>query len=357
MTVIKTLTLSTLMLFLLACDDDGIPADPELRDYSALFSALPTKASYPADNPYNEYKDILGEFLFWDPILSGNQNIACASCHHPDLGWADGRPLSVGSDGLGLGSNRIGAQVTPFHSPTILNVAFTGLTLQSDPNEFVSGGYFWDLRADTLEKQALEPIKNPTEMLGFDISPQDIMNEIVLRLQAIPEYVVLFEAAFEEQDAINEENIAKAIANFERKIIGSNSLFDRFLNGDTEAFNENQIIGINKFIDGGCARCHSGPMLSDNTIHANEIVLGDEALRTPTMRNLSFTAPYMHDGSQASLIDAIAVYEERGDLQVTLDDSDFADIETFLLTLDADTFYREIPLYVPSGLTVGGDIH
>lgn len=123
----------------------------------------------------------------------------------------------------GIWPNRQGSQVTPLHSPSILNVAFTGLTQGTNQDGFISGAYFWDLRAPTLEEQALGPIKNPTEMLGFNESEQNIMAEIVMRLQAIPEYVDLFEQAFDGPNVINENNIAKAIATFERKVISSNT--------------------------------------------------------------------------------------------------------------------------------------
>ena len=87
-------------------DDASLPSDSELRDYSNIFSALPEQTIYSTNNPYSHEKETLGELLFWDPILSGWQNIACASCHHPKFGWADGRAFSIGSDGIGLGSER-----------------------------------------------------------------------------------------------------------------------------------------------------------------------------------------------------------------------------------------------------------
>ena len=331
-------------------------SDAQPRDYSNTFKPL-TSSLYPSNNPYNESKEQLGEFLFWDPILSGDQNTSCASCHHPDFGWADGRAFSIGSDGIGLGPARYGFEVTPIHSPTIMNVAFTGITNDVTTDNFVSGGYFWDLRASTLEEQALGPIKNPVEMLGYNISEQEIMAEIVSRLRAIPEYIELFEQAFTESDAINSENIVKALATFERKITTQNTRFDLFLAGEQTILTEQEIIGLNKFIDGGCSRCHMGPMLSDNLLHIGEAIIGEDVVRTPSLRNITYTAPYMHDGSRARLLDAIAAYENRGDIEVTIGEDDFADIEAFLRTLNTDNFYKGIPTTVPSGLTVGGDIN
>jgi cytochrome c peroxidase len=343
---------------LLGCENPGgIEGDAQIRDYSDTFTPLPVKSIYPRSNPYNITKERLGELLFWDPILSGDQNTSCASCHHPDFGWADGRALSIGSDGIGLGPTRYGFEVTPIHSPTIMNVAFSGVTNNEAIADFVSGGYFWDLRADSLEEQALGPIKNPVEMLGYNTSEQEIMAKIISRLQAIPEYVELFDTAFTSTNAISSENIAKAISTFERKIISPNTRFDQFLSGDILALSQEEIIGLNKFIDSGCARCHSGPMLSDNQLHEGEAIIGDEVVRTPSLRNISYTAPYMHDGSRLTLIDAIADYENRNDIEVNINEGDFTDIERFLKTLDTVNFYQEKPDIVPSGLTVGGDIY
>lgn len=343
---------------LLGCENpEGIEDDAQTRDYSTIFTPLTSKIIYPPNNPYSETKERLGELLFWDPILSGDKNTSCASCHHPDFGWADGRMLSIGSDGIGLGPQRYGFQVTPIHAPTIMNVAFTGIKNNESDNSFVSGGYFWDLRADTLEEQSLGPIKNPVEMLGYNNNEQDIMANIVERLRLIPEYVTLFEQAFGIIEAVSSENIVKAIATFERKIISPNTRFDRFLSGEQSIFTQQEIIGLNKFIDGGCARCHVGPMLSDNILHLGEAIIGTDIVRTPSLRNISYTAPYMHDGSRVRLIDAIADYENRGDIEVTIGEDDFGDIEAFLRTVNTDNFYKGIPTTVPSGLTVGGDIN
>lgn len=352
------LSLITICISLIGCEaPEGINDDAQVRNYSNTFTPLPSEPLYPENNSYNETTERLGELLFWDPILSGDQNVSCASCHHPDFGWADGRQLSIGSDGIGLGPARYGLEVTPIHSPTIMNVAFTGITNNETTESFVSGGYFWDLRASTLEEQALGPIKNPIEMLGYTIREQEIMAVIVKRLKAIPEYVELFSQAFTVNDPINSENIAMAIATFERKIISPKTRFDSFMSGEQTALSEQEIIGLNKFIDGGCARCHVGPMLSDNLLHDGEAIIGDEVVRTPSLRNISYTAPYMHDGSRATLIDAIADYEDREDIEVNIGEGDFDDIAAFLRTLDTENFYQGKPHNVPSGLTVGGDIY
>jgi len=239
-----------------------------------------------------------------------------------------------------------------------MNTAFTGLTAAHESNiAFSSGPFFWDLRAETLTEQATGPIKNPVEMLGYNFDADNIMAEIISRLNQNNEYSYLFELAFGDDNPITEENIAKALATFQRKIISPNSRFDQFLLGDTQVFNEKEIIGLNKFIDGGCADCHNGPLLSNNTIDFDKIVIDKFApVRPPSLRNITQTATYMQDGSRRSLGSAIGLYEDRGDLGVSAGEGDFDDIEVFLRTLDSPV-YSDIPTYVPSGLPVGGDIH
>lgn len=346
------------IFFLTGCEENEPTSnDSETRDYSNLFSALPEQIIYPTDNPYSEEKEKLGELLFWDPILSGAQNVACASCHHPNFGWADGRAFSIGSDGVGLGPERYGNETTPIHSPSIINMAFTGLTVDTPLSEFASGPYFWDLRATSLEEQAIGPIKNPVEMLGYHYSETEIFDEIKYRLTNIPEYAELFNTAFEGSDVITESNIAKALATFQRKIITNNSRFDLFLRGDISTLSENEIIGLNKFIDVGCADCHNGPLLSDNQIRQDEKVIETlDAVRTPSLRNISQTAPYMQNGSQMTLNDAISLYEDREDLGVNINEGDFDEIEAFLRSLNSPV-YDHIPERVPSGLPVGGNIN
>ena len=342
---------------LAGCEEPGASGGTPEEPYTNFFTPLPQAAIFPADNLFSEEKRALGEFLFWDPILSGRMNVACASCHHPDHGWADGRLTSIGVDGIGLGPNRSGVLATPFHSPSILNVAFTGIQETQPPPGFVSGGYFWDLRVGTLEEQAIDPIKSQVEMRSSDFLEEEIMPEIVFRLSLIPEYQDLFSAAFAGPDPISEENIAKALATYQRTLITQPTRFDSFLAGDESALTDAEVTGLNKFINAGCTDCHAGPMLADNLIDTTKPVIRDKpSVRTPTMRNVELTAPYMHDGSRETLRRAIAIYEERNDLDVTLEEEDFGDIERFLKTLTDNDFPRQVPGYVPSQLPVGGDI-
>lgn len=354
-----TLFLVMLPILLTGCGGNGgdTPEEIEGLTYTDFFSAIPEQPIYPMSNPYSREKEALGELLFWDPILSGDMDVACASCHHPDHNWADGRVLSIGVNGSGLGPARTGDSSTSFHAPTVLNVAFTGIENTVVTENFISGGYFWDLRADTLEEQSLGPIKNEIEMRGNVFSEDEILPEVIRRLNDNTEYVALFAAAFPESDPISDKNIASALATFQRKLITGRTRFDDFLAGDELALNGNEIEGLNTFINSGCVNCHFGPMLSDFSIHQDQPVLrGLQAVRTPGLRNVADTAPYMHNGSRVTLAEAIAEYEERNDLDVTMNEGDIDGIEAFLQTLSNNEFYSDIPVEVPSGLSVGGNI-
>ena len=346
------------LLFLAACDDgDGASGATPAMPYTEFFVAMPREAVYPVDNPYSSAKESLGELLFWDPILSGNIDVACASCHHPDHAWADGRVLSIGVGGVGLGPDRQGLAQTEFHSPSVLNVAFTGIDNRPIDPSFVSGRYFWDLRADTLEDQALEPILSAVEMRGDLFTEEEIVPEIIRRLQEIPAYVQLFEDAFGKGPVITADNISKSLATFQRGLITQRTRFDDFLDGNEEALTGREITGLNKFINGGCVDCHSGSMLSDFAIDEDKpIIRGLASVRTPSLRNVELTAPYMHNGSRASLNSALSLYDDRGDLDVAFDeDDDRGQIAAFLRTLTTPDFYRDVPSSVPSNLPVGGD--
>ncbi|GJM30119.1 MAG: cytochrome-c peroxidase [Cyclobacteriaceae bacterium] len=351
--------------------------------------ALPMKVLEPMDNPGTVQKIRLGKLLFYDPILSGNRDVACATCHHPDNGYAEFLDISIGVNGSGLGSRRRFNQPNniPFvkrNSQSILNTAFNGIDVinRYDP---VEAPMFWDLRTRSLESQALEPIKALEEMRGAHFSEQEMLDEVVRRLKGIREYQELFEKAFGTGGEISEENIGKAIASFERTLVTTNSRFDKYLRGDREAISISEKEGFEIFKQAGCPNCHNGAMFSDFKPHvlgtpANHKLTEPDggvdstfAFRTPTLRNLRFTAPYMHNGSLPSLIRVLEFYEdisfgksqhpmvtkaqfdplvEELDLKVR----DMAPIISFLNTLNDDDFDREIPQRVPSGLPVGGNI-
>jgi len=346
-------------------------------------AALPPSAPSPADNPTTAKKVELGRLLFWDPILSGHQDVACATCHHPDFGYGDGLALSIGVGGKGLGPFRQTADtgLVPRNSPTVLNTGFNGWVDANQPPDPMRAPMFWDSREESLEAQALGPIESDVEMRGDAYPMEEAVARVVARLAQIPEYATLFAEAFGEAPsvAVSERNLGRAIAAFERHLSQPNSPYDRWLAGDDRALTPSQRRGLDAFHDVGCTNCHSGPMFSDFQHHRLGVPEqpgvadagdGSGRFRTPTLRNIALTGPYMHGGQLATLDDVLEFYEDidadggDGPAQnvlspqlrgFDLEDGDMDDIEAFLRAL-TDDFDREIPASVPSGLTPGGDI-
>ena len=206
----------------------------------------------------------LGKTLFWDPILSGNKDVACATCHHPANGYADNLDISIGVGGVGLGINRhfLNPSTGVFNkrnSQTILNTVFNGMDVNGnyDPS---NAPMFWDSRVKSLENQSLEPIKTLEEMRGTRFTEKNALDSVVARLKNIPEYQLLFKNAFGASQAITSDNISVAIAAFERTLTANNSPFDRFKRGERTAMNALEIQGMNAFQTAGCAGCHTGSM-------------------------------------------------------------------------------------------------
>lgn len=272
------------------------------------FGALPQTVREPADNPGTPEKIALGKLLFYDPILSGDKDVACATCHHPTFGYSDGLDLPIGVGGEGQGSSRHFSRADgpiPFtkrNAPTLLNVAFNGIDTAGhyDP---VTAPMFYDLRVASLEAQSLMPIIQFEEMRGTGFTPASIMDSVVARLRAIPTYRTEFATVFGEKDAVTIQNLGKAIAAFERTLLANNAPFDRYQRGDKSALTDAQKRGRVLFIENGCNTCHNGPMFSDYKTHVLGVVdnkkLGfsdkgkDDTygFRTPTLRNIALTAP------------------------------------------------------------------
>ncbi|WP_026810397.1 cytochrome-c peroxidase [Arenibacter latericius] len=364
--------------------------NPEPVRQIPTVAALPTEIKFPADNPNSVDKEDLGKVLFYDPILSGGMDVSCASCHHPSTGYAEFLDLSIGANGKGLGSKRVfnTPNTIPLmkrNSPTILNTAFNGITdkYEYDP---VKAPMFWDDRVKSLEDQALEPIKTLEEMRGNHFDKSEILQEVTQRLKNIPEYRDLFNKAFGDHVSIDSIHIAKAIAAFERTLIANNSRFDQYMNGDLDAISRSEKEGFALFKSVGCINCHNGPMFSDYKLHVLGVpenskldtpdsgVDSSYAFRTPTLRNLRFTAPYVHNGSFRDLRQVLEFYEDISfgktrnpnvskemfdplvrELQLSV--KDMSRIISFLNTLNDPDFDTDIPEKVPSGLPVGGNIH
>jgi cytochrome c peroxidase len=357
---------------------------------------LPVEMPVPPGNPGTAERVALGRLLFWDPILSGNKDVACATCHHPAFGYSDALDLSIGTNGTGLGAARTtrpGQPARPVkrNSQTVLNTAFNGLTSDRPANP-LDAPMFWDLRVRSLEAQALEPLKAAEEMRGDAYPESRAVGEVVARLAAIPEYRRLFGRAFGGASQVTDVNLGHALAAFERTLVAANSPFDRYMRGDTTAMTPDQIAGMERFQSTGCVNCHSGPMFSDFATHVLGVpdnarlpesdagVGGTFAFRTPTLRNLVSTAPYMHNGTFATLDDVLNFYVrisrgggrrggggprgvnpnvERTQIdplarQLAMRGRGQREIVAFLRALDDPAFDKSIPDRVPSGLSVGG---
>ena len=359
--------------FLVSCRPDSL----SLVEVNDRFGSLPQEVIDPPDNFSTPEKIELGRLLFWDPILSGNKDVACATCHHPDFDYAEQLQLSIGVGGHGLSSHRSDGILVKRNSMTILNTAFNGIdaSLIYDPSETVQ---FWDNRSQSLEEQALEPILSREEMRGDAFAEEVALDSIVARLMAIPSYRLKFEESFSNNE-ITADKIAKAIAAFERSLIANNSRFDQYVNGDETALTSKELKGMAAFTEGGCVACHNGPMFSDYELHVLGVPLNDQLtevddgagnheFRTASLRNLSNTGPYMHNGVFETLEDVLDFYDEFDNSSVSdsqrdplLDDLEIPDrheddIIAFLKSLSDGDFDRKIPEAVPSGLKVGGNI-
>lgn len=356
-------------------------------DDVSMLAALPERAPEPADNPPTPDKVELGRLLFFDPLLSGQRDVACATCHHPDFGYAELLPVSIGVNGEGTATHRHFREPNDIplvkrNSQSVLNTAFNGLTHGQTVGP-EQAPMFWDLRVSSLEKQALEPIRAFEEMRGHTYPQHVALDSVVARLRSIAEYRKRFGRAFGGNETITSEHLAKALAAYERTLVATNSRFDQFMRGDKTALSGSEQEGLQLFLKAGCAKCHNGPMFSDFKLHTMGVAdspllpasdAGPNnryAFRTPTLRNLSRTAPYMHNGTIQTLQHVLTFYEDlRGNPvanpHVTRDQLDpltkhlrveFRDISTiieFLNTLNDDTFDRTIPRRVPSGLPVSG---
>jgi cytochrome c peroxidase len=259
----------------------------------------------PPDNPITDAKAALGKRLFFDPILSSDRSVSCATCHDPERAFADSKALAVGVFG------RVGKR----HSPALVNRGF-GRT------------HFWDGRSASLEDQVLQPIVDPNEM---DLS----IDDAVARLAADDIYTAEFSAVFNR--AIVKEDVAKALATFLRTIRSGDSAYDRFVGGEPEALTAEQQRGLQIFrTRARCTICHLEPLFTDEQFHNTGVAwrpAGGEdpggflddgryavsklerdrgRFKTPTLRDAARTAPYMHDGSLATLDDVVEFYNQGG---------------------------------------------
>ena len=348
--ILKNGVYGILILAVTACmsdDSSNYMATPAALDIPPFFESSILPPEIPRDNPLTVEGIALGKALFYDPILSANNTQSCASCHLQSGGFSDPNQFSVGIDGS-LGTR---------NSMPLFNLAWNR-----------RGPFFWDGRAATLEEQIFEPVTNPIEMANT-------WPNAVAALQNSGTYPELFDAAF-GSTAIDSVKVSKAIAQFVRTLISGNSKFDRYLNGQ-EDLSEAEERGMNIFLDetrGDCFHCHGNPMnplWTDNRFHNNGLdeffvdrglgaVTGDPRddglFRTPSLRNLSFTAPYMHDGRFNTLDEVIDHYSEglvysetvspllkkvsEGGVGLTPEEK--SDLKAFLLSLSDPSFTTDL---------------
>ncbi|MCG3177103.1 MAG: Cytochrome c551 peroxidase [Candidatus Omnitrophica bacterium] len=293
----------------------------------------------PEDNPITPEKVELGKLLYFDKRISMDGTISCASCHHPSKGWADDKPTSLGVDGKTGNRN----------SPTVINTAFNYVQ-------------FWDGRASSLEEQAVGPMANPVEMAHT-------LEGVEQRIAVIEGYKPYFKAAFGDE-TVTIDRIAKAIASFERTVLSGNSKWDRHLAGDTAALSDAAKRGLELFEGkANCAQCHNGFNLTDGVFHnlgvgmnkpepdlgryeQTRVEKDKGAFKTPTLRDITRTAPYMHDGSQKTLEEVMDLYNKGGEPNAWLDPKmvplnltpeEISDIIEFMKSLEGDWRPMEEP--------------
>jgi cytochrome c peroxidase len=300
---------------------------------------LPTSIPMPATNLSYKAKVELGKQLYFDGRLSKSGAISCAFCHNPGTGFADPRQTSIGIGG-GVGGRQ---------SPTVYNTAFNSLQ-------------FWDGRSDSLEEQAIGPIQNPIEM-------GETHDTAVSKLKKIKGYQKQFQTVFGTD--VNLQGAAEAIAAYERTIISTNSAFDKYVAGDSKAMDESAVRGMALFKGKArCILCHNGPNFTDNQFHnlgvpqvgprnedlgrydVTKAEKDKAAFKTPTLRSIIETAPYMHDGAFKTLEEVVAFLNAGGGANpnlsrfvkpLNLTPDEHADLVTFLKALTGEPIPFQFP--------------
>ena len=342
--------------------DDG---SCELRNLYQFYDSLQdmgvggTQTALPAHRDGFTPKQIdLGRFLFFDPALSGDGSTSCASCHHPDKGFSDGRARSIGINGHEVDRS----------APTLWNVAFLKRL-------------FWDARSGSLEEQAQGPLYHPHEMGNSEAQLRQTLNDNLT-------YRALFKQAFPDSGSADIElpQLYTALTAFQTSLISLNSRYDRYAHGYHEALNQREIEGMNVFRSfvARCAECHTPPLFTNQQIavigtpepEGRALDIGAETtfdaaklkggFKVPSLRNIATTAPYMHSGRFETLRETVEFYTKgRGhavpegvDMHLhwhiwepKLTDYELDRLVDFLGTLTDETFKPQIPQRVPSGLT------
>lgn len=299
---------------------------------------------FPKDNPYSAEKAELGKLLYYDVRLSGDNTVSCGTCHAPQFAYTDGKPVSTGIRGQKGGRS----------APTVINRAY-------------SLAQFWDGRAATLEAQAVGPIANPIEM-------DQSHDACITKLRGIAGYRQLFAKVFgTEQFTI--DHVAKAIATFERTVLSGNSPYDKYKAGNKAAMSAEQVRGMDVYFNKAkCDQCHEGINFTSNAYHnlgvGTDKPNPDEgrsavtknaadwgAFKTPTLRDIARSAPYMHDGSLQTLEEVVEYYDKGGVKNKNLDEKmkplkltaqEKADLAAFLRALNGEGWQKiQVPAKFP----------
>jgi len=325
---------------------------PFLAAALALAAASAFGRDFPAmpGEPPTPERAALGRLLFFDPVLSRDGSLSCAHCHRPDRGLADGLARARGFRGAVLQRN----------TPTLYNAAFKARLM-------------WDRRASSLEEQVLLPLLAEDEL---NADPR----ELLAKLAAVPAYRAQFAAVFPgDANAISLANVARSLAAFERTLVSRASRYDRYARGEREALSAIERNGLTLFrsLTTRCFECHRLPTFDAPLALSIGVPSGDLGVSAisglsaqrgffgvPTLRNVALTAPYMHDGSLATLEDVVAFYREGGGLAqgvpaarlhefirpIEMSDAEAADLVAFLRALTDESARPEVPERVPSGL-------
>lgn len=323
-------------------------------------NALDTPANFPAvlddpDNPLTEQGVALGRLLFYDTRLSGSNKLSCASCHHQELAFSDGLALSnIGESG----------QTLPRHAPALMNLAWA------------KSGLFWDGGSTNLESQAFGPLTSADEM-------HQNLSELEDELKAVPDYVKRFKDAF--GSGVKSANIVKALAQFQRTLISANSRYDKYIRKENGSMLTGSEIRGMALVNAKCRNCHAGELFTDDGYHNNGLdkdfsntsldglhqgrsritynLLDLGKFKTPTLRNIALTSPYMHDGRIKLLAEVIEHYnsgikvspttdvllfQNNGQAGIPLSLQDKSDIIAFLNTLTDEDFIRNTKFNKPN---------
>ncbi len=351
-TLLTLLSSVLLLLLVVACQnqqgEEEVSAGDKILQFYNLDEPFPPLME-PEANPTTPEKVALGRLLFFDPALSEKNDVACSTCHHPDFGLSDGLPRSVGTAGKPVQRNAL----------ALWNVGYV-MDLQ------------WDGRIESLESQVNNPLTSALEM---DVHNTD---DLLAKLLSYPEYAELFAAAF-PGETISMTQVENALAAFQRTLISNNSRFDQFVAGDETALTEAEQRGLDMFRSERlqCIVCHTPPLFTDMSFRVVGVEGGDRgrgkvlfngidgSFRVPTLRNVALSAPYMHNGSLATLEDVLNFYADGGGRVRGVENMDVliqgfsltaqerADLIAFLQALTDESNRPEIPDSLPSGLPAG----